>query len=169
MLDQEPALLLHGAEDDMPGPARLERLVERIKRVVGAAGWLEQPEDVEPYLVEARGLLRGETILVVRPASTSEVAEVVRLCAAARVAIVPQGGNTGLTGAGAPVGGAPKIVLSLGRMNRVRSIDPLNYTITVEAGCILANVQAAAAEQDCLFPLSLGAEGSCQIGGNLST
>ncbi len=149
--------------------AQLAVLVERIRAVVGPSGWLSEPGDIGPYLRESRGLLHGHTALVVRPANTAEVAAVVRLCAAARVPIVPQGGNTGLCGAGAPVQPGPNIVLSLGRMNRIRNVDPENYAITVEAGCILAQVQAAADEQGCLFPLSLGAEGSCQIGGNLST
>ena len=103
------------------------------------------------------------------PASTEEVAAVVRICAEARLPIVPQGGNTGLVGGGVPPEDGHNIVLALGRMNRIRAIDPVNFTMTVEAGCILAHLQQAAAEADRLFPLSLGAEGSCQIGGNLST
>jgi len=93
----------------------------------------------------------------------------VRCCAAARIPIVPQGGNTGLVGAAVPPEDGGAVVLSLGRMNRVRAIDPVDYTITVEAGCVLADIQRHAAEADRLFPLSLGAEGTCQIGGNLST
>jgi len=124
---------------------------------------------MEPYLREERGLHVGEAALVVRPASTEEVAAVVRLCAEAGIAIVPQGGNTGLVSGSIPFPGDDAIILSLSRMNRVRAIDPINYTITVEAGVILANVQAEADKADRLFPLSLGAEGTCQIGGNLST
>ncbi|MBV8738295.1 MAG: FAD-binding oxidoreductase, partial [Alphaproteobacteria bacterium] len=112
---------------------------------------------------------RGATRLVVRPASAAEVAAVVRICAEARLAIVPQGGNTGLVGGGVPPIDRDNIVLALGRMNRIRAIDPVNFTMIVEAGCVLAHVHEAAAEVDRLFPLSLGAEGSCQIGGNLST
>src|SRR5262249_52148652 len=104
-----------------------------------------------------------------RPAITDEVAAVVRLCAEARIPIYPQGGNTGLCGGAVPDEEGRGIVLSLGRMNKVRAIDPINYTMTADAGCILADLQRRAAEADCLFPLSLGAEGSCQIGGNLST
>jgi FAD/FMN-containing dehydrogenase len=141
----------------------------RIKAVVGPRGWIAEPAECEPYLVEARRLWRGATSLVVRPASTEEVAAVVRICAEARLPIVPQGGNTGLVGGGVPPEDGQNIVLALGRMNRVRAIDPVNFTMTVEAGCILAHLQQAAAEVDRLFPLSLGAEGSCQIGGNLST
>jgi FAD/FMN-containing dehydrogenase len=106
---------------------------------------------------------------VVRPGSTSEVAAVVALCAREGVAVVPQGGNTGLVGGAVPTGAQREIVLSLARMNRIRSIDALNDTITVEAGCVLAAVQKAAGDAGRLFPLSLAAEGSCQIGGNLST
>jgi FAD/FMN-containing dehydrogenase len=97
------------------------------------------------------------------------VAAVVRICAEAKLPIVPQGGNTGLVGGGVPPEDGHNIVLALGRMNRIRAIDPVNFTMTVEAGCILADLHQAAAEADRLFPLSLGAEGSCQIGGNLST
>ena len=106
---------------------------------------------------------------MVRPASTAEVAKVVALCARESVAVVPQGGNTGLSGGSVPTGRRAELVLSLSRMNRIRSIDPLNDTLTAEAGCVLAAVQKAADEAGRLFPLSLAAEGSCQIGGNLST
>jgi D-lactate dehydrogenase (cytochrome) len=143
--------------------------LDRLKDIVGPKGWVADADAIEPYLVEPRGLYRGATCLVLRPASTEEVAAIVRLCAAAKLPIVPQGGNTGLCGGGVPPEDRPNVVLSLARMSRVRAIDPLNYTITVEAGCILADVQKAAAEHDRLFPLSLGAEGSCRIGGNLST
>jgi FAD/FMN-containing dehydrogenase len=144
-------------------------LLDRLRAVVGPRGVVDDPEAIEPYLREWRGLYRGATALVLRPSSTEEVAEIVRLAAAARLPIVPQGGNTGLVGGGVPWEDGRNVVLSLGRMNRIRAIDPANYTMTVEAGCILAQVQAAADEQDRLFPLSLGAEGTCQIGGNLST
>src|ERR1700730_11892339 len=146
-----------------------EAALERIKAAVGPRGWIAEPAEQEPYLVEARRLWRGTTRLVVRPASTAEVAAVVRICAEARLPIVPQGGNTGLVGGGVPPEDGANIVLALGRMNRIRVIDPVHFTMTVEAGCILAPLHEAAAEADRLFPLSLGAEGSCQIGGNLST
>ena len=142
-------------------------VLERLKAAVGPSGWIADPRDQEPYLVEARRLYRGATRAVVRPASTAEVAAVVRICADAHIPIVPQGGNTGLVGGGVPPEEGGNIVLCLGRMNRIRAIDPVDHTMTVEAGCILAQVQRAAAEADRLFPLSLGAEGSCQIGGNL--
>src|SRR6516165_7501542 len=148
---------------------QIEAALERIKGVVGPRGWIADPGECEPYLVEARRLWRGATRLVVRPASTAEVAAVVRVCAEARLPIVPQGGNTGLVGGGVPPEDGDNIVLALGRMNRICAIDPVNFAMTVEAGCILADLQRAAAEADRLFPLSLGAEGSCQVGGNLST
>jgi FAD/FMN-containing dehydrogenase len=147
----------------------IEAALARIKEIVGPRGWIAEPSDIEPYLVEARRLYRGATQLVVRPASTAEVAAVVGVCAAAKLAIVPQGGNTGLVGGSVPPTDRDNIVLALGRMNRIRTIDTNNFTMTVEAGCILADLQRAAAEADRLFPLSLGAEGSCQIGGNIST
>ena len=141
----------------------------RIKEILGAKGWIADAPGMAPFLAEERGLYRGAARLVVRPGSTEEVAEVVRVCAAAGIPIVPQGGNTGLVGGAVPWEDGRAIVLSLQRMNRVRVVDPLDHTITVEAGCVLADVQKAAEEVDRLFPLSLGAEGSCQIGGNLST
>jgi len=149
-------------------PAITEAL-ERIKGIVGPKGFIADAVAMAPYLVEERGLWHGAARLVVRPSSTAEVAAVVRCCAAAGIPVVPQGGNTGLVGAAVPSEDGGAVVLSLGRMNRVRAIDPVNFTITVEAGCILADIQRAAAAADRLFPLSLGAEGSCQIGGNLST
>ena len=119
-----------------------------------------------PYLVEERGLLESRTELVVRPASTDEVAAVVKICAANKIPLVPHGGGTGLVGGCVADGG---IILSTDRLNRIVEVDALNHTMTVEAGVILADIQNAAAEAECLFPLSLGAEGSCRIGGNLST
>jgi FAD/FMN-containing dehydrogenase len=147
----------------------MDAALERIKAVVGSRGWISDPAEREPYLVEARRLYHGATRMVVRPGSTEEVARVVRICAEAGIPIVPQGGNTGLVGGGVPPEDGQNIVLALGRMNRIRAIDPVNFTMTVEAGCILAHLHETAAEVDRLFPLSLGAEGSCQIGGNLST
>ncbi|HVO14906.1 MAG TPA: FAD-binding oxidoreductase [Alphaproteobacteria bacterium] len=143
--------------------------LRRIQEAVGPKGWTDEPAAMAPYLVEQRGLYHGRARLVVRPETTAEVAAVVGLCAEAGIPIVPQGGNTGLAGGGVPSERGDAIVLSLGRMNRIRALDPLNDTITVEAGVVLQRIQEAAAEADRLFPLSLGAEGSCVIGGNLST
>ena len=122
-----------------------------------------------PHLTDWRGAYHGEAIAVVKPAATGEVAAVVKLCDEMRTAVVPQGGNTGLCGGSVPIAGQKTIVLSLARMNHVRAIDLENDTMTVEAGCVLAQIQQAADAADRLFPLSLASEGSCQIGGNLST
>jgi D-lactate dehydrogenase (cytochrome) len=134
--------------------------------IIGAANVLTGA-DMEAYLREERGLYHGSALAVVRPGSTAEVAAVVTACAQAGIAIVPQGGNTGLCGGGVPQGRS--VVISTERLTRIRALDPVNFTLTAEAGCVLATLQAAAEEQDCLFPLSLGAEGSCRIGGNIST
>ncbi len=143
-------------------------VIERLSAVVGAGHCLHAAADLAPYLEEERGLLHGAALAVVRPGTTDEVAGVVRLCAAAGLAMVPQGGNTRLCGGGVPPG--PRVVVvSTERLNRIRRVDPVDFTLTAEAGCVLANVQQAAAEAGCLFPLSLGAEGSCRIGGTLST
>src|SRR3954467_4162354 len=144
-------------------------MIEKLRDIVGAANVLTAPQDTRPYFTDWRRQYSGSAECVVRPASTAEVAAVVRLCAQAGVAIVPQGGNTGLSGGSVPTGTRREVVLALGRMNRIRTLDALNDTITVEAGCVLADVQRAAEEAGRLFPLSLAAEGSCQIGGNLST
>jgi FAD/FMN-containing dehydrogenase len=145
-----------------PAAGLIETLAERLGRPYVVTG----ETDLAGHLVESRGLYRGHALAVVRPGSTQEAAFVVEACARAGVPVVPQGGNTGLVGGGVPYGG---VVLSLGRLNRVRSIDPVNATVTVEAGCTLKAVQDAADGVDRLFPLSLAAEGSCQIGGNLAT
>lgn len=125
--------------------------------------------DATPYLTDWRERYNGQAMAVVRPGSTAEVATVVRLCAAARVPIVPQGGNTGLCGGATPDDSGRALVLCLQRLNRIRGIDTDNDTMDVEAGCILQTVQEAAQDAGRLFPLSLAAEGSCTIGGNLAT
>jgi FAD/FMN-containing dehydrogenase len=144
-------------------------LIDRLAALVGDANCLHTPADMGPYLVEERGLYRGRALAVLRPGSTAEVAKIVRLCAAERLAVVPQGGNTGLCGGAVPPEHGRAVVVSTERMNRIRAVDPIDFTLTAEAGCILANLQQAADDAGCLFPLSLGAEGSCRIGGNLST
>ncbi len=125
--------------------------------------------DAEPYLTDWRRTVTGRALAVLRPADTGEVARVVGLCAAAGVPVVPQGGNTGQVAAATPDASASAVVLSLARMNRVRAVDLDNDTITVEAGCVLQAVQEAARQAGRLFPLSLGAQGSCTLGGNLAT
>ena len=143
--------------------------LERIKEIVGRKGWSSDAAELAPLLLDRRGKFTGQCALLVRPASTEEVAHVVTLCAEQGIAIVPQGGNTGVCGGATPQPQGHEILMALGRMNQVRDVDPLNYTMTVDAGCILADIQKEAEAVDRLFPLSLGAEGSCQIGGNLST
>jgi D-lactate dehydrogenase (cytochrome) len=143
--------------------------VERILRAVGVAGCITEPSALEPYLAEWRGLYRGATPLVVRPATVGEVSAVVTICAETRTGLVPQGGNTGLCGGAVPSRDGDQIVMSLERLNRIRTIDPDNFSITVDGGCVLADVQRAAADADRQFPLSLASEGSCTIGGNLAT
>jgi D-lactate dehydrogenase (cytochrome) len=144
-------------------------LLEHIRNIVGSAALISSPQEVAPYATDWRKRYRGKPVAVVKPASTAEVAAVVRACAESRTEIVPQGGNTGLCGAATPDASGSQIVMNLSRMNRIRAIDAHNNTMTVEAGCVLANLQKAAEEAGRLFPLSLAAEGSCEIGGNLST
>ncbi len=143
-------------------------LLQALEAIVGAPNVLTGA-DAQPYLTDWRGRYRGAARAVVRPASTAEVAAVVRACAAARAPMVPQGGNTGLVGGGTPDGSGEAVVICLQRMNRVRAIDAANDTITVEAGCVLQAVQAAARAAGRLFPLSLAAEGTATIGGNRAT
>jgi FAD/FMN-containing dehydrogenase len=151
-----------------PKPVSSEA-VERLKAAVGRAGYLDEPADMAPFCKSFRDGWEGRVPLVVKPQSTEEVAAIVRICAEAGIGIVPQGGNTGLTGAGQPHSDLSEVILSASRLKRVRAIDTVNDTITVEAGVVLKEIQAAAERADRLFPLSLGAEGSCQIGGNIST
>ena len=137
--------------------------------IVGTQNVLTGELDTAPYLTDWRRNYTGRALAVVRPAKTDEVAAVVRYCVETRTPIVPQGGNTGMVGGSVPDATGRAIVLSLNRMNRIRAIDTDNDTVIAEAGVILQNLQSAAAEAGRLFPLSLGAEGSCTIGGNLST
>ena len=143
-------------------------LAERLQAIVGSRG-IVAPHEAGPYQVDWRDQYRGRAAAVVRPASTEEMSKVVALLAGLRIPMVPQGGNTSLCGASVPDESGTQVVVNLARMNRVRAIDPANNTMTVEAGCVLATVQEAAEKHGRLFPLSLGAEGSCEIGGNLST
>ncbi|GHC93976.1 D-2-hydroxyacid dehydrogenase [Pseudorhodoferax aquiterrae] len=146
----------------------MSTVIETLADIVGAAHVLTG-EDASGYEQDWRRRAQGRALCVVRPGSTQEVAAVVQACAAARVAIVPQGGNTGLVAGSVPDDTGTQVVLSLRRMAAVRGIDAHNMTITVEAGCILQTLQEAADAAGFLFPLSLGAEGSCTIGGNLAT
>lgn len=143
--------------------------IRRVHSVVGDSGVVIDPANIASYVRDWRGNYVGKAALVVRPANTQEVANIVKLCAETGTPIVPQGGNTGMVGGAVPDASGNAIVLSLTRMNRIRAIDLSNDAMTVEAGCILAAVQEAALRNNRYFPLSLAAEGSCTIGGNLST
>lgn len=144
-------------------------VIDPIRAIVGDRGLITDPGAMQPFLESWRDGWVGRSPLVVMPDSTQTLAAVVRICAETRTPIVPQGGNTGLTGAGQPHADGSEIVISTNRLNRIREIDIDNDTMTVESGCVLANIQNAARDVGRLFPLSLGAEGSCQIGGNIST
>jgi FAD/FMN-containing dehydrogenase len=143
--------------------------IEKLKSIVGPGAWTTDAADLQLHLSERRGLVTGETAIMLSPDSTEKVSEIVATCAKAGVSIVPQGGNTGLCGGAIPDKSGEQVLLSLSRLNKIRAVDPDDFSMTVEAGCVLANVQKAAQKVDRLFALSLTAEGSCQIGGNLST
>jgi FAD/FMN-containing dehydrogenase len=155
--------------DTRPAPSDLSAFLDACRAAIGAQHVLTDTHDTEPYVIDWRRRYQGAACAVLSPADTAEVAAIVKLAHAHRVALVPQGGNTGLAGGATPDESGLQAVLSLRRLNRVREIDAHNNTITVEAGVILADIQARAAEAERLFPLSLAAEGSCTIGGNLST
>jgi FAD/FMN-containing dehydrogenase len=146
----------------------MNTLLDSLRAAVGPAHVLADG-DLSAWELDWRKRYRGKALAVVRPGTTEEVAEVVRACARHGAAIVPQGGNTGLVGGSVPDASGAQVLLSLQRMNRVREIDAANLTMTVDAGCVLQSVQEAAATEGLLFPLSLAAEGSCTIGGNLAT
>ena len=145
--------------------------ISELKGIVDSAGWSDDPEVIAPHISEWRGLFSGSTPIMLMPDTTGEVAAILRCCNERGIGIVPQGGNTGLAGGAIPHSrpDAPEILLSASRLNRIREVDADNFTLTAEAGCVLASLQQAAAAADRLFPLSLSAEGSCQIGGNIST
>ncbi len=150
----------------------MSALLERLRAICGPAHVLTHDDpatDLSAWEQDWRKRSRGRALAVVRPGSTAEVADVVKSCAAHGTSIVPQGGNTGLVVGSVPDDSGTQVVLSLARMNAVRAIDPDNLTMTVEAGCILQNLQETAEKAGFLFPLSLAAEGSCTIGGNLGT
>jgi len=140
--------------------------IDRLKSALGPKGWSEDPHELAPHTRDWRGRWQGETPILVKPASTQEVAAVVKICAEARIAIIPQGGNTGLVGGSIPQG---EVLISLTRMKTIREVDPANDSLTVEAGCILESIQTLAADNHRLFPLSLGSQGSATIGGLIST
>src|SRR5690606_6213954 len=144
-------------------------LIDRFRDIVGAKNVLIDAADMQGFVTEWRDKYIGRARAVLLPGSTEEVAALVRLCTETKTPIVPQGGNTGLVGGSIPFSGGDEVIISTRRMNRVREIDRLNGTLTVDAGCVLADLQAVAEENGFIFPLRIGSEGSCQIGGNIST
>ncbi|MDX2154932.1 MAG: FAD-binding oxidoreductase [Hyphomicrobiaceae bacterium] len=150
-------------------PSVAQSVLDRLKTAVGPVGYIDTPEDIAPYSRSWRGNWQGRSPLFLRPRTTEEMAAIVRICAETDTAIVPQGGNTGLTYGSQPGQGMNEVIVSTARMKSIREIDLKNDTITVEAGVVLQEIQRAAADVNRLFPLSLGAEGTCQIGGNIST
>jgi D-lactate dehydrogenase (cytochrome) len=145
-----------------------------LERILGAQGLRtgEAPgsrADIDPYLSDHRGIYRGRALAVALPRIVAEVTELLAFCNRFGIGVVPQGGNTSYCGGATPDESGQQIVVSLSRLNRIRRLDPLNYSIVAEAGCVLADIQRAADEAQRLFPLSLGSEGTCQLGGNLST
>src|ERR1700735_3780041 len=152
----------------MPRPPSSATLAE-LKEAVGSGNFLDSPDDVAPYLTDFRHLYHGATPLVLRPRSVDEVTRILRICNRDELAVVPHGGNTSYCGGATPDESGSQVVVSLQRLNRVRQLDAANYSMIVEVGCTLAGAQTAAREANRLFPLSLGSEGTAQIGGNLST
>lgn len=152
----------------MPRPPS-QNTLDELKAAVGVGSWFDSPQELAPYVVDFRRLYRGSTPLVLLPRSTQEIATILAICHRNAVAVVPHGGNTSYCGAATPDDSGSQIVLSMRRLNRVRTVDAANYSMIVEAGVTLAEAQSAARGQDRLFPLSLGSEGTAQIGGNLST
>ncbi|MBR1179879.1 FAD-binding oxidoreductase [Bradyrhizobium sp. KB893862 SZCCT0404] len=148
-------------------PPLAPELIEQFRKIVGERHAITDATDIEPYVTEERNLFHGRSPLVLRPGSTAEVSEICKLASAHNIALVPQGGNTGLVGGQTPHNG--EVVVSLRRLDKIREVDTASNTMTVEAGVVLQIAQQKASDVDRLFPLSLGAEGSCTIGGNLST
>lgn len=152
----------------MPQPPSTRTLAE-LKAAVGTGSWLAAADEVAPFVSDFRRLYRGATPLVLLPRNLDQVVRILQICNREEVAVVPYGGNTGYCGGATPDDSGAQIVLSMRRLNRVRQLDAANYSMIIEAGCTLAEAQTAARDAGRLFPLSLGSEGSAQIGGNLST
>ena len=149
--------------------AASREILDRLEAICGARHVIADAPGMEGFLREPRDRFHGKALCVVQPGSTREIAELLKLCQETATPVVPQGGNTGLVGGQVPLGPGDQIVLSLGRMTALREIDLSSNTMTVDAGMILSRVQEEAARVGRLFPLSLAAEGSCTIGGNLAT
>ena len=149
--------------------SKTEQFIADLVEIVGPGACVTDEQSLEPHVTEWRNVLHGRALAMALPGNTEQVAELVRLCSREGVAIVPQGGNTGLCGGAIPDESGEQLILSLARMNTIRSIDAEDFSMVAEAGCVLATLQQEARAVDRYFPLSLSAEGSCQIGGNLAT
>jgi FAD/FMN-containing dehydrogenase len=148
---------------------RLERQRAQLRELIGTDSLLTDPNDMAPLLIDQRRLYQGRALAIAVPRTVEQITRIVQWCNRQRVGLVPQGGNTGYSGGATPDESGHQLVLSLRRLNRIRAVDAANFSLTAEAGCVLATVQQAAAAAERFFPLSLGSEGSCQIGGNLAT
>jgi FAD/FMN-containing dehydrogenase len=147
----------------------VNEVVDKLRAVLGSGGFIDDPALIAPYLIDFRRLYHGASDFIARPATTAQVAATVQICAENRVGIVPHGGNTSYCGGATPDRSGSQIILSLQRLNRIRALDADGFSVTAEAGCTLLEIQTAADHVQRLFPLSLGSEGTCQIGGNIST
>jgi FAD/FMN-containing dehydrogenase len=147
----------------------IDETLRALTGILGADAIVTEPSELAPFLGDHRLLYRGRALALALPRSVEQISHLLRFCNERRIGVVPHGGNTGYCGGATPDESGQQLVLSMRRLNRIRGIDPLNYSLVAEAGCILADVQRAADEAERFFPLSLGSEGTCQIGGNLST
>ena len=147
----------------------LTKVLQELKSIVGSNNYIDDVQDMGAYLSDWRNHFSGQSPLILKPTSSKMVSDILLVCNENSLSVVPQGGNTGLVGGSVPSNEGDEVVISLEKMNNILDIDPVNYTMTVEAGCILSNIQDEALSVNRIFPLSLAAEGSCQIGGNLST
>jgi len=154
---------------DTPISTAAVALLPAIREIVGERGLITDPADTAPYAEDWRKLYRGRTPAVIRPANTEEISAVIRLCGQAKIPLVPQGGNTSMVGGASPMEDGSEFILALSRLNRVRDIDSLDMTMTLEAGVTLKAAQNAALEAGCMLPLSISSEGTAQIGGVLAT
>jgi len=144
-------------------------IIKKLKAIVGSNNYIDDVLKMDSYLSDWRNQFQGASPLILKPLNSQMVSEILTLCNESHIGVVPQGGNTGLVGGSIPSNSGAEVIVCLEKMNKIIDIDPINYTMTLEAGCILSKVQDAALKANRIFPLSLAAEGSCQIGGNLST
>ena len=145
----------------------LTKALQELRSIVGSNNFIDDVKDMGGYLSDWRNNFSGQSPLILKPTNTKMVSDILLVCHKNSVSVVPQGGNTGLVGGSVPSNVGDEVIISLEKMNNILDIDPINYTMTLEAGCILSNIQDAAIKVNRIFPLSLAAEGSCQIGGRI--